>query len=64
MKTQKPRLLIAETFYPEGPIRALQSKTGIKVLRVPQLLGERDGDTSYLDLLDKNVRSVAAALEK
>lgn len=64
MNAEKVKLVIAENFYPENPVRSVTSRTQAQSLRLASHLGEREEDTSYLDLLEKNVNELVEALSE
>lgn len=64
MKEKQVPLLLAEPYYPQGPVHSVASRTNTKVLRLPVFLGSRTGDRTYLEMLEKNVRLIAKTLEE
>jgi len=57
------RLVLAEPFYSERPLRFLHQQTGIGVLRLPLYLGGDPRYTTVLDNLGGIVDQIAAALD-
>ncbi len=56
------RLVLAEPFYPERPLRFLQRRSDAKVLRLPLYLGGPPGHTNYLENLTYMVTAIHDAL--
>ncbi len=55
-------LLLAEPYYPKGPVEFIRRNTNVKVLRLPNYLGGKKGIDSYLENLEYNVNTIAEAL--
>jgi len=64
MQAEGVQLILVEPYYPERKVRAVASKTGAKVLRLPLYTGGRKGVSSYLENLRCNVEAIVAALSQ
>lgn len=59
---KKARLMLAEPYYPDKPVRRVAEETGIKAVRIPLFLGTDKEIDGYLDLLRHNVEQIVQAL--
>ena len=64
MKREKISLIIEEPFYSPATAELIASKTGAKVLKLPQLCEGVPKTTSYIELLEYNVSQIEKALKK
>ena len=64
IKDEHVPLLLVEPYYPEKPVRFLQSHTGIRPLRLHLLLCGAEEHISYLQNLEAMVDEIVAALSE
>jgi len=62
IRRENVRLILAEPYYPERPLRFLREQTGVKVLRLPLYLGGDPARATYLDNLRGMVEAIRDAL--
>lgn len=62
VKSVKTKLMFAEPYYPERPIRFVVNQTGVKVVRLPLYVGEKPEITTYIDNLKYKVELIVKAL--
>ncbi|HEV7730519.1 MAG TPA: metal ABC transporter substrate-binding protein [Candidatus Binatia bacterium] len=62
MKDQNVKLILASAYYDPRHARFLAEQTGARVAAMASQVGARDGTSTYLDMVDYNVRQVTAAL--
>ncbi|MFM1848516.1 MAG: hypothetical protein RL417_1990, partial [Pseudomonadota bacterium] len=56
--------VIQATFHPTDAAEAVAAKTGAQVVRICQNVGELPEASSYIAMLDFNIRSIVAALRR
>lgn len=64
IREEQIKVVFVEPYYPEKPLRFLQSKTDIRVLRLPLFLGGDKESKTYLQNLELIVDRIAEALEE
>lgn len=64
VKAGGAKILLAEPYYPDKPIKYVQRETGIEVLRLPIYLMNKDRTGGVLGLLLKNAGAIAGALSR
>lgn len=63
-KARNAKLILMEPYYPKRPVRFVEEKAAVRVLRLPLFLGGVKGIDGYLENLRYMVDAIVAALEK
>jgi len=58
------KIMLVEPYYPGKPVEFVAANSGIKILRLPNYLGSKEGIDSYLENLQYNVDSIVKALSE
>jgi ABC-type Zn uptake system ZnuABC Zn-binding protein ZnuA len=63
IKMENAKLMLAEPYYPAKPIEFVKRSTDIEVLRLPNYLGSKKDNISYLENLEYNVNTIIKTLK-
>jgi len=58
------RLMLIEPYYPDKPVRRVESETGIEAVRLPLYLGTDESIPTFLDLIRHDVDLIVGALSR
>jgi len=62
MKQRSVRVILTETWFPEGVAQAVARQTGARLLKLPVLPGGVEGRDTYVEMMDYVVDQIAGAL--
>jgi len=63
MKQRGVRVILTETWFPEGVAQAVARQTGARLLKLPVLPGGVQGRDTYVEMMDYVVDQIAGALQ-
>ena len=63
MKSSQAKVIIYEPWYPDNLPKSVAQKTGAHVLKLPIQPGSMPGTSTYIDMMDYNVKNLVKALQ-